>query len=155
MMAFSGRGKVYPSKRDWWVTALLWFAVIGMLGASTGLLRSSEALPLRLGVPAFSILVVAFVLSVLYGTNYRLTFQTLIIRSGPFKWMIPLDSIDEVYPTRNPLSSPACSLDRLHVRHRRSRMGVMISPEDKTSFLYDLVSRAPGLEMEGDRVRRG
>jgi hypothetical protein len=57
-----------------------------------------------------------------------------------------------VVPTRNPLSSPALSLDRLHIRYGGSRMGIMISPVNKAVFLQDLAARVDGLEFESDRV---
>lgn len=91
---------------------------------------------------------------VLYGTRYTLTEGKLIVQSGPFRWVIELDSITEVFPTRNPLSSPACSLDRLHIRYRPSRQGIMISPQDKAVFLQDLVVLSPGLTLDGDRMVR-
>ena len=90
----------------------------------------------------------------LYGTLYTLTENTLIIQSGPFRWVIDLEAIMEVFPTRNPLSSPACSLDRLQIRYSKSRLGMMISPQDKAGFLRDLVVRSPGLKLNGDRVLR-
>ncbi len=49
--------------------------------------------------------------------------------------------IESVIPSRNLLSSPACSLDRLHVRYPSSRRGVLISPEDESGFLSGLVLR--------------
>jgi hypothetical protein len=99
-------------------------------------------------------LAAAFVLWVLYGTRYILTDKTLTVKSGPFRWVIDLEAISEIFPTRNPLSSPACSLDRLHIRYRPNPSGLMISPLDKEGFLRDLVELSPGLKMEGDRVLR-
>ena len=52
------------------------------------------------------------------------------------------------------LDASACSLDRLKIRYEGSRMGVMISPEDKTAFLRDLAARSPGLRIEGGRAVR-
>lgn len=111
-------------------------------------------LGLRIGLTALLALSAVFVLWVLYSTRYRLERDALVVRSGPFRWKVGLDSIEEVVPTRNPLSSPACSLDRLRIRYAGSRIGIMISPESKGAFLRDLVARAPGLELVGDRVLR-
>ena len=52
------------------------------------------------------------------------------------------------------VASPACSLDRLQIRYGKSRLGMMISPQDKAGFLRDLVARSPGLKLDGDRVLR-
>jgi hypothetical protein len=87
------------------------------------------------------------VLWILYGTYYTLTARDLIIRSGPFRWTIPFHFITKVFPTTNPLSSPACSLDRLHIGRQGSRFGIMISPLDKPRFLRDLQTRMPSLQL--------
>jgi len=145
---------VYESKRDGWIVVLLWAAVIVMLIAAGDIWAAHVPFAFRLLVSVLLTLVAAFVLWVLYGTRYTLTETTLIIQSGPFRWVIDLESISEISPTRNPLSSPACSLDRLHIRYRPNPTGLMISPREKTDFLRDLMALSPGLKMDGDRVLR-
>ena len=86
-------------------------------------------------------------------TDYTLAPGELLIRSGPFHWRVPLAEILAVTPTRNPLSSPALSLDRLEVRYGRMSL-LLISPEDKDGFLSGLVAQAPHLVRRGDRVVR-
>ena len=88
-----------------------------------------------------------------YPVNYEITTSTLEIRSGIFlHYKIPLASIVRVVPTRNPLSSPAWSLDRLridYVKNNKKRV-IMISPKDKKAFLHELVERIPSLEFSGN-----
>lgn len=97
----------------------------------------------------------ALVVWILESTRYEVGNTHLVIRSGPFRWVIPLDSIQEVAPTRSPLSAPALSLDRLLIRHPGRALGIMISPEDPQGFLRELVLRSPGLAHEaGGGVRR-
>jgi hypothetical protein len=67
---------------------------------------------------------------------------------------VPIAEIESVKPSRNPLSSPACSLDRLHVRYHSSKRGVLVSPADKPGFLHELVSRGPHPRLGGDRIER-
>ncbi|MSP40547.1 MAG: hypothetical protein EXR70_18830 [Deltaproteobacteria bacterium] len=43
-------------------------------------------------------------------TRYTLTGEFLLIRCGPFSWVIALDEITHIEPTHNPYSSPALSL---------------------------------------------
>lgn len=151
-----GSRRVFPSKRDGWIVALLWVGVLGLFIAAGALWTTSEPLLFRAGMSVLLAAAGGFALWVLYGTYYILTAYDLVIRSGPFRWIVPLDAITEVYPTRNPLSSPACSLDRLRILHAGSRLGVMISPEVKTTFLQELAAREPGLRVEGERaVREG
>lgn len=145
---------VYESKRDGWIVVLLWAAVVAMLVTVGNIWVARLPFVLRLLISVLMILMSAFVLWVLYGTRYILTDKTLNVQSGPFRWVIDLETISEVSPTRNPVSSPACSLDRLHIRYRPNPTGLMISPLDKAGFLRDLVERSPGLKMDGDRVFR-
>jgi len=84
---------------------------------------------------------------VLYGTFYWFSEDRLVIRCGPFRFRVPLLEIDSVEPTRNPLSSPACSLDRLLLRY--GRKSIMISPADKTGFLAELQLRCPRVKRIG------
>jgi hypothetical protein len=146
--------QVYPSKRDGWIVILLWAGVAVMLFAARNLWRAPAPFAFRLLISVLLIFVAAFVLWTLYGTRYTLTESTLIVQSGPFRWVIDLEAITEVFPTRNPLSSPACSLDRLHIRYGKSRLGMMISPQNKAGFLRDLMVRSPGLKLNGNRVLR-
>jgi hypothetical protein len=83
-----------------------------MLAGVWNLWLVPEALLFRLGMSILLFAAAAFVLWVLYGTNYTLRDRDLFVRSGPFYWTVRLDSITEIFPTHNPLSSPACSLDR-------------------------------------------
>jgi hypothetical protein len=146
--------QVYPSKRDGWIIILLWAGVAVMLFAAVNLWRAPVPFAFRLLMAVLLICAAALVLWTLYGTRYTLTESTIIVQSGPFRWVIDLAAITEVFPTRDPLSSPACSLDRLQIRYGKSRLGMMISPQDKTGFLRDLVARSPGLKLNGDRVLR-
>ena len=66
---------------------------------------------------------------------------------------VPYDKIEGIRPTRNPISSPALSLDRLHIQ-AGSSMGPNVSPADKIGFLEAVAARAPHLERDGDRLVR-
>jgi hypothetical protein len=127
--------QVYPSKRDGWIVITLWAGVAVMLFAAGNLWRAPASFAFRLLISVLLILVAAFVLWTLYGTRYPLTESALIVQSGPFLWVIDMEAITEVFPTRNPVSSPGCSLDRPHIRYGMSRLGMMISPQDKAGFL--------------------
>ncbi len=142
----------FPSRRDLWLAAVIWVGAGGAVFAGVAQLESGASLGLRAAVLLLCFGGAAFMLWVLYGTHYTLTPDRLLIRSGPLRFRVPLAEIASVTPSRNPLSSPACSLDRLHVRYRESRRGVLISPLDKTGFLQALVARCPQLELAGDRA---
>lgn len=144
----------FPSKRDAWLVVVIWASGVLLLGTAWVPLATDA-------LGAFSIPVFALHLAgagigfwVLYGTGYRVGRRALHVRGGPFRWTIALDSILAVTPTSNPLSSPACSLDRLRIDHRGARgdRALMISPAEKAAFLAALAARCPGLELAGDRL---
>lgn len=101
----------------------------------------------RVDPTATTIMVVATILlwaligSTLRFTHYTVTGNTLKVRSGPFSWTIPIDQIQSVTATRNPLSSPALSMDRLRITWGKNRR-LMVSPADKKGFL-----KALGMEL--------
>ena len=153
-MGYERPASVYTSKRDTWIVVLLWIGVGGLVVAAASLWATSESIGFRLGVTILLLATAAFALWVLYGTYYTLTDNELLIRSGPFRWRVEVDAIVEVFPTRNPLSSPACSIDRLRIRYRGSGFGVMISPINKAAFLRDVAARSSVFELETDKVGR-
>lgn len=142
----------FVSARDTWLVVVLWLSV-GMLAASVvPVLREPLAGAFRAGYVLLAVASGAFMLWVLYGTYYVLEPDALRVRSGPFRWQVRWDQITEVVPSRNPLSSPACSLDRLQIRFAGSRWGMLVSPEDRPRFLQAVAARAPQLRLEGDRL---
>lgn len=143
---------VYPSKIDRWLAVVLWVAILAMVVSAGSLWAAAGPPALRFGVSALPLAMAAFMVWFLRGTRYELHPDRLVVRSGPFRWTVPLAAIREVRPTRNPLSSPALSLDRLEIAYRGSRLGIMISPEPRGVFLQDLAARTPHLELRGDRL---
>jgi hypothetical protein len=148
------RATTYPSKRDTWLTVLIWVSATLVVISGAGILLSEASLLQRAIFFLLGLATAGLMLWILYGTFYRLTDTDLIIRSGPFRYAIPLSEIRSVAPTRSPLSGPACSLDRLQVDARGPASGVLISPAAKDAFLRDLAGRSRGLSFEGVLVVR-
>lgn len=146
--------KTYQSKRDAWIVILVWAGML--LSASGAVMQLKGGAPLlqRVAIFGLSVLVVGFILSLLYGIRYTIQDKELVIRAGPFKQRIPLASIDRVRPSRNPLSSPAASLDRLMIKWNDERKRVLISPVDKTEFMNTLDSSCAHLARVGDELVR-
>jgi hypothetical protein len=98
-------------------------------------------------------LVVALVAWIYLGTRYELRSRDLEVRSGPFRWVVPYDSLVEVRPSRSVLSAPALSLSRLELRLGEGR-AILVSPADRMGFLRELAASA-GLKPAGeDRLDR-
>lgn len=125
--------KRFPSKIDAWLIAA------GFAGMTAAVVAIGFSLYFEPGSPAtilallLVLLVFALVASTFLYTYYEVDRDTLTVRSGPFRWRVPLDAIDSVKPTRSPLSSPALSLDRLDIRYGKRR--IMVSPADRRGFL--------------------
>ena len=146
---------IYYSKKDAWLVLMVWAAIL---------------LPFVLGIYNLAIpsgntwaggyllfvgtLTAALVLLLTYPLYYEITSSRLIVRSGIMRKEIPLSSIEEVRPTRNPLSAPAWSLDRLRIDYRKNGGAsfMLISPEDKVRFMRDLAGSDADLEVRGERV---
>jgi hypothetical protein len=143
---------VFESKRDWWIVALIWFGVVlSALGALVMLIGPASFL-FRALMLVVLIGAAGFSLWVFYRTDYTLTDETLLIRCGPFHYRVPLAEIDLVKPSRNPLSSPACSLDRLLIKWDDESKRILISPSRKADFLRELDRRCAQLKLDGDRL---
>jgi hypothetical protein len=147
---------VYSSKKDAWLVAIMAGAIfiplsIGLYNLfAPGGNRSAAAILLVAGAA-----VGAAVLSLTYPLHYEITANEVIVRCGVLpRQHIPLSAIKEVFPTHNPLSAPAWSLDRLRINYEgNGEEGfVLISPKDKAGFMRELVSRGTNLAMQGDRV---
>ncbi len=124
------------------------------LYAATEQFSADAPLPLRAGLLALLGSAAAFMIWVLYSTDYTLNQKELLIRCGPFRYRVRLGEIDSVTPSRNPLSSPACSLDRLLVTWSDGRKKILISPSRKSEFLQELNRRCEQLTRKGDGLVR-
>jgi hypothetical protein len=141
----------FPSKRDAWLTVVLWIAAAMCLASGIAAVTAEPSV----GTIVLLMLltdVAGLMLWILYGTSYTFAGDLLDIRSGPFRFKVPVAEVVSVEPTRNPLSSPACSLDRLLIRYGTRQ--IMVSPEDRSAFLDALARRGSRLARAGDRLAR-
>ena len=143
----------YRSKVDWWVAVLLCLPPLAVIVACVAPLIAGNTSAL-----SWSIVAVLVVFGIYFGLvfpmRYGLDDSYLLVRFGLCRQRIPLADISEVHPTHNPLSSPALSLNRLHVQYGKGLFkSVRISPADRNRFLDDLAQKA-GLQRQGDRLVR-
>ena len=124
----------FRSKVDAWIVILFVAALIMQLVAIVMVMQEDNE-PLALAVLVLTTLIVfLFVGSMFRYTYYAVEGNLLRIVCGPFRWRVPIDEIHSVERTRNPLSSPALSLDRLRISYGNDKK-IMISPADQTGFL--------------------
>ncbi len=114
-------------------------SIAGSLVAS-GLSLRSGTLAAMVATLALAILGVGLPAWIMTSTSYTLGNTMLRIKSGPFQWQIPIQEIQRISPSSNPLSSPALSLDRLRIDYSGGK-SILISPKDKGQFLQDLEAR--------------
>lgn len=143
----------YKSKIDWWIALLLCVPPVTSVAVVVAMAIGAKTSdwPWALGSILF---VIALYGGLVFPLKYGLDDAHLLVRFGVCRQRIPLTEVSEVYPTHNPLSSPALSLDRLHVQYGPGVFkAVMISPADRDGFLNDLAQKA-GLKRDGDRLIR-
>lgn len=135
---------VYASKIDGWLAAVLGAAVVSSLWASRHLLLAGSPAA-WLAAPLIACVGAGLPLWVLLDTRYVVDATHLRIRSGPFRWTVPIAGIVRIAPTSNPLSSPALSLDRLRIEYGRGA-SVMVSPRDRAGFMraIEAARKQPG-----------
>jgi hypothetical protein len=130
---------VFRSKVDFWLIAVVVgipVLVIEFMLAGAGV-DDRDADLIAIGTV---VVVLAFFVWLCFTTRYTITSQALLIKSGPFSWVVPLHEIAGIEPTRNPASSPALSLDRLLIRYRGDSK-IMVSPADKAGFMSAIEKR--------------
>ncbi len=135
--------KRFRSKVDTWILVLMVIAIVfQVVAVGRAAMQAGDPLATT-GLIMLVIGVSGLLVWLLVGTHYTVERGYVRIVSGPFRWKVAIDDIQSVTRTRNPLSSPALSLDRIMIRYG-DRGRVMISPADRDGFL-----RAIGRELDG------
>lgn len=132
----------FRSRVDWWFHAAVMLAAVASLFALVTVAMEGSV-DEALALAPLILLCLAFPIWLMRSTYYRFDATQLYIRSGPFRWRVPFNEIRSIKPTRNPLSSPALSLDRLRLEYRNR--AILISPADKQGFIAELKRRVPSL----------
>jgi|SRR5688572_22412522 len=130
----------FRSKVDgWFVVAGLVVVILGGSAVVRALINGNVVLALICVVP------IALFAWIVLTTRYTLSDEALDVRCAFMRLSIPLASITRIRPTRNPLSSPALSLDRLEIQHANGM--VMVSPRDRERFVQALRARCPAADV--------
>ena len=102
-----------------------------------------ESKPLPFGL---LVVIYGFVMHMFYNTHYTIRDNMLHVQSGFIKYRaIDITTIKSIEPSRNLLSSPAPSFDRIKVRYGKWSM-ILLSPKDKKGFTEALASINPEIE---------
>ena len=93
--------------------------------------------------------VTAFTLSIFFGTRYTINEKSeLIIKCGIiYHSKVDISTIQSISKTRNPISSPAPSLDRIKIKYGKWD-SVIVSPKDKQAFILALQKINPNIKTQ-------
>jgi hypothetical protein len=85
-----------------------------------------------------------------FGTHYEIGEEFLKIVSGPIRMKVEIQKITSVKRTRNPLSSPALSTDRLEIKYGKWDF-VLNSPKNEERFCEILLEKNPQIMIHLDK----
>lgn len=89
----------------------------------------------------------AFIGYILLTTKYSVEQNELTVQSGFLsKITIDIGTIRRISETRNPLSSPAASLDRIELVYNASNR-VLLTPKGKVGFIGELTAINPAIDI--------
>jgi hypothetical protein len=127
--------KIYKSKVDWWLVVPI-LAVFGF-PVVDGVLSKEY----MLSVVFITLLAFFWILAV--TLKYKIDGEMLSI----WRTKIDIKTIRKVYATRNPLSSPALSINRIAIVYNKYDE-VLISPKDRADFINELLKVNPNIEVK-------
>ncbi|MFF2445771.1 PH domain-containing protein [Neobacillus sp. NPDC058068] len=127
----------FYSKKGIITGVILWGTVIFLIGSILFLPGGPEGKGETIIAVLVSGLTSAFISWIWFGTYYEINGSQLKVVGGPFRWKIDIMTITSIRKTRNPLSSPALSLNRLEVQYGKWTT-ILISPKNKKQFCAEL-----------------
>ncbi len=131
----------FISKRDWWISVLMLAIFIYFIGMS---LLNEFSIIIRV-VFLFSGILVLWIYN---ATFYVLSKDYLLLRCGPLKVKIHYKDIESIKATKNLISSIALSTDKLKIKIKGKRFGVVyISPLNKEEFINELSKKCDELKI--------
>ena len=130
---------VFKSKIDLWVGAI--FALIPIIMICT-VIEEPDIVAIVITVLLIGMLAMLF-----FGTKYVIDDDELIIYGGIYKKKIAINQITSIRPTKNPLSAPAMSLDRIEIAFNPHMQIALVSPKDKETFVKKLLEVNPSIKL--------
>ena len=127
--------KIYRSKIDWWLMVIVFVPFVFIIVKAT--------IDREIEMVLTGFVLIGLVLLLLWTIKYKIEGVVLTV------WFtkIEIKNIKKIYKTRNPLSSPALSIDRIAIVYNKYDE-VLISPKDKEQFVEDLLKINPTIEVK-------
>lgn len=130
----------FPSKKDFWLFLLFWGTIIV---CTVPLFFDFDWIVLAIMLPIDIVLIWFW-----FTTGYLIEEDILIVKFGPIKKRIPIMEIRKIRKTKNPLSAPALSIDRIELLYGSQFGLALISPIDKHVFVSKLLEINPHMDVE-------
>ena len=135
------------SKVDWWLaTIILFLFVTGVAFLLSGIWMATSDGNEYLWFIFTGFFMIALIGGFAWPIYYQLLDDSLLVHFGIIRSRYEYKTITHIKPSRNPLSSPALSLDSLMISYSGKIGFFLISPKDKEGFMKDLASRTNHLE---------
>lgn len=124
--------KIYKSKVDiWLIFLIIGISIISILPVLL-FAFSWIAISITLGL-------YVFILYCFCSIEYIITDDILNIKCGfLINEKIKISNIVKIVPDKSILSAPAASLDRIGIYINNQKTPIIISPKNKTDFIYNL-----------------
>jgi hypothetical protein len=123
----------FRSAVDWWYYVVVIGSGAVALAAVVPILGAGPGMPMILALGTL-LVAVGLPLWLLLTTSYEVDSHSVQVRSGPFRWTIPIGEIQSVRESRSVMSSPALSLKRIEITYGRGRR-ILLSPADREGFM--------------------
>ncbi|MGE7984457.1 PH domain-containing protein [Solibacillus sp. NPDC093137] len=131
---------VFKSKVDIWMAIIFILVPISMI---YGVITEPSAVLLL--VTAFVIVLLCILF---FGTKYVIEKDELIVYAGIYKKRIPIQQIRSLRPSKNPLSAPAMSIDRIEITFDPHIQVILVSPKERELFVNKLLEINPSITVK-------
>lgn len=131
---------VFKSKVDIWMAIIFIFVPISII---YGVITEPSAVLLL--VTAFIIVLLCILF---FGTKYVIEKDELIVYGGIYKKRIPIKQIHSLRPSKNPLSAPAMSIDRIEITFDPNIQVILVSPKERELFVKKLLEINPRITLK-------
>lgn len=142
--------RTFKSKIDAWLVVLVVGAAVLPVAAGLWLLMHGQVGGVLL-LLMWGVVTSVVVAALSFPLRYTLRADHLHIQSGWLKWEVPYRTLVRAVSSRNPLSAPAWSLDRLRLDYAAGGF-ILISPDDRAAFMQELAASCPHLALCGDSL---
>ena len=131
---------IFKSKVDWWMAFIFLAVPISMV---YGVITEPNAILMLV-----TTIIIVLLATLFFGTKYVIEDGELLVYGGIYKKTIPIEQILSLRPSKNPLSAPAMSIDRIEITYNNSFSEViLVSPKDKEEFVKMLLEINPNIKL--------